>query len=203
MDPIAKLSEYFLKFPGIGTRQAKRFAYFIASSGSAYAKEIAELIISAEKNMTRCAECFHLFNSSGKKSAICEICQNIATDRSTIMVVEKEADFESVRRTRLYSGKFFILGSLLPIIDKEAVKKARLSELLLAVERELKSGLLKEIILALPANPHGEHTDSYIRERLSKYTGLKISTLGRGFSTGTELEYSDSDTLKNALKNRG
>ncbi len=32
--------------------------------------------------------------------------------------------------------------------------------------------------------------------------GVKISSLGRGLSTGTELEYSDNDTIKNALLNR-
>ncbi len=64
---------------------------------------------------------------------------------------------------------------------------------------------LKEIILAFSLNPQGDHTDSYIREQLkdiAEKSGTKISSLGKGLSTGTELEYSDNDTLKNALKNR-
>ena len=72
-------------------------------------------------------------------------------------------------------------------------------------EAEGKAGTLKEIILAFSLNPNGDHTDSYIRELLDKKMEehtLKISSLGRGLSTGTELEYSDQDTLKNALKNR-
>ena len=31
---------------------------------------------------------------------------------------------------------------------------------------------------------------------------LKITTLGRGLSTGSELEYADADTLRNALDSR-
>ena len=37
---------------------------------------------------------------------------------------------------------------------------------------------------------------------IAEKMGIKISSLGKGLSTGTELEYSDNDTLKNALKNR-
>jgi len=64
---------------------------------------------------------------------------------------------------------------------------------------------LKEIILAFSLSPQGDHTDFYVRQELRELAeslGLKISSLGRGLSTGTELEYSDNDTLKNALKNR-
>jgi len=64
---------------------------------------------------------------------------------------------------------------------------------------------LKEIIFALSLNPEGENTLQYtkkILEPLAQKYGIKVTTLGRGLSTGTELEYSDSDTLQNALKNR-
>ena len=47
--------------------------------------------------------------------------------------------------------------------------------------------------------------DIYLRKTLcplkEKYN-FKISSLGRGLSTGTELEYSDDQTIQNALKNR-
>ena len=67
-----------------------------------------------------------------------------------------------------------------------------------------KSGLA-EIIMALNYNPEGENTLTYLSQILkpiAEKNNIKISTLGRGLSTGTELEYSDSDTIKNALKNR-
>ncbi|MFA6301341.1 MAG: recombination protein RecR, partial [Candidatus Paceibacterota bacterium] len=64
---------------------------------------------------------------------------------------------------------------------------------------------LKEIILAFSISPQGDHTDIYVRQQLKDIcdkSNIKISSLGKGLSTGTELEYSDNDTLKNALKNR-
>jgi len=65
--------------------------------------------------------------------------------------------------------------------------------------------VLGEIILAFSISPQGDHTDQYVREQLKDLCSkqnIKISSLGKGLSTGTELEYSDNDTLKNALKNR-
>ncbi|MFA6511499.1 MAG: recombination protein RecR, partial [Candidatus Paceibacterota bacterium] len=76
------------------------------------------------------------------------------------------------------------------------------SELQEKVKREKN---LKEIILAFSISPQGDHTDIYVRQQLKDIcdkSNIKISSLGKGLSTGTELEYSDNDTLKNALKNR-
>jgi len=60
------------------------------------------------------------------------------------------------------------------------------------------------VIVALAVNPEGDHTIEFLKQTLGEFVkqGLKLSVLGRGLSTGTELEYSDADTIKNALENR-
>ncbi len=96
----------------------------------------------------------------------------------------------------------------MPIVEKNTNSKIRVKELIEKIKtpRRPSSGSeLKEIILAFSLNPQGNHTDFYMRNQLKPVTeslGIKISSLGKGLSTGTELEYSDNDTLKNALKNR-
>lgn len=119
-----------------------------------------------------------------------------------LMVVEKDSDLESVKKSRVYHGKYFILGGLVPVVEKNTKNKVRIEELKnrISLDKEL-----KEIILAFSLSPQGDHTDSYIRTELKdavEKSKIKISSLGKGLSTGTELEYSDNDTLKNALKNR-
>lgn len=97
-----------------------------------------------------------------------------------------------------------MLGGSVPILEKNPEKRIRQKELLEVVEKRSKDGL-KEIIIALNYNPEGENTLTYLSEilkPLADKNNLKISTLGRGLSTGTELEYSDTETIKNALKNR-
>lgn len=71
---------------------------------------------------------------------------------------------------------------------------------------ELKSASLRpsltEIVLALPANPEGDLTAARAKELISGETKARITTLGRGLSTGSELEYADPETLKSAFANR-
>jgi len=167
-----------------------------------YAENLSNLILILKKEVNQCKECFRFFIDKNKKK-VCEICADPNVNSSVLMVVEKDSDLESVKKSGLYHGKYFILGGLVPIVEKNTKKNVRIEELKEKIKNSGKG--LKEIILAFSLNPQGDHTDFYIRSQLKNICeplDIKISSLGRGLSTGTELEYSDNDTLKNALKNR-
>lgn len=201
MDIIDKLTEIFKEFPGIGERQARRFVYFLMAKNSNYSENLANTILELKKDISRCNECFRFFLNPLNNS-ICNICSNPNTDSSTILVVEKDSDLESILKSRTYNGKYFVLGGLVPIIEKDTFKFVRIGELKNKINKEKN---LKEVILAFAISPTGDHTDFYIRNELKdicEKNDINISSLGRGLSTGTELEYSDNETLKNALKNR-
>jgi recombination protein RecR len=122
------------------------------------------------------------------------------------LIVEKDADYESIKKSKNYNGMYFILGGTVPIVTKDIPSFVRINELLKTIEERSRNDNLEEIIIALSINPNGDHTDTYLREMISpleKKYKFNITSLGRGLSTGTELEYSDSETIKNALKNRG
>src|SRR3989344_464842 len=203
MDIIDKLAEIFKEFPGIGERQAKRFVYFLMHKNSAYAENLCTLISELKKETKQCGECFRFFIIKSSKDKVCEICTDKNVDPAVLMILEKDSDLESVRKSRVYNGKYFILGGLVPIVEKNTKNRIRIEELKEKIKKEEKE--LKEIILAFSLSHQGDHTDQYMREQIKTITdkqNIKISSLGRGLSTGTELEYSDNDTLKNALKNR-
>ncbi|MEI7709548.1 MAG: toprim domain-containing protein [bacterium] len=203
MDIIDKLTEVFKEFPGIGERQAKRFVYFLMSRSPAYSENLSLLISELKKDIAQCKECFRFFILDNKNDKQCDICSNPNLDSTTLMVVEKDSDFESVRKSRVYNGKYFILGGLVPIVEKTTKSRVRIEELKQKISSP--KTVLREIILAFSLSPQGDHTDQYVREELkdiAQKSSIKISSLGKGLSTGTELEYSDNDTLKNALKNR-
>jgi recombination protein RecR len=204
MDLIDKLSEIFKEFPGIGERQARRFVYFLMSRTGAYNENLSSLILDLKKEISQCRECFRFFIiKQNNRENICDICGNSNTDSSVLMIVEKDSDLESVRKSRVYNGKYFVLGGLVPIVEKTTKSRVRIEELKQRLSSP-KPGF-GEIILAFSLNPQGDHTDQYVREQIKDICdkqNIKISSLGRGLSTGTELEYSDNDTLKNALKNR-
>ena len=202
MDIIEKLTEIFKEFPGIGERQARRFVYFLMSRNPTYSENLSGLILDLKKEIGQCRECFRFFILGKKKEKICDICVNTNIDSSILMIIEKDSDLESVKKSRVYHGKYFILGGLVPIVEKTTKSRIRIEEL---KQKISKSPELKEIIIAFSLSPQGDHTDSYVREQIktvAEKNNIKVSSLGKGLSTGTELEYSDNDTLKNALKNR-
>jgi recombination protein RecR len=164
---------------------------------------LGESILEIKNTISQCQSCYLFFY--GKNNKLCETCSNPKTDKASLLIVEKDADFESIKRSKNYNGMYFILGGLVPIVTKETPNFVRVKELMNIVEKRAEEGIVKEIILALSINPQGEHTDIYLREILSglqKKYNFNIVSLGRGLSTGTELEYSDSETIKNALHNR-
>ena len=191
---LGKLIEYFLKFPGIGPRQAKRFAYFLAAEDEKFLKDFSQLISEVKKDIKQCPECFRFFE--GEK---CPICHGLNRDKNLLMIIEKDVDLENMERAGVYNGKYFVLGGTLPLTGEK--NNLRFKELYEKVEKEKP----KEIILALSASAEGENTERYIQkilEPLSASRRIKITKLGRGLSTGAELEYSDSETIKNALESR-
>ncbi|MEK9167947.1 MAG: toprim domain-containing protein [Patescibacteria group bacterium] len=203
MNSIEKLAEIFRQFPGTGPRQAKRFVHFLLAQNSEFLNELSAQITNLKSGIAQCAACQRFFSQT-KMSALCDICADTSRDSTLLMIVEKDVDCDSVRRMDGYRGHFFILGGTLPILERDPTRKVRARELVTQVEGRAKNGL-KEVILAFSVNPEGENTAQYIKktiEPLAQKHGIKISTLGRGLSTGTELEYSDSDTIKNALRNR-
>ncbi len=199
---IEKLAKLFARFPGIGDRQSKRFVYFLLHQNSDYLEDIKRAIGELKKLVRQCESCFVYFESDGQK--LCEVCRDPKTNLESILVVEKDSDYESIRRSRTYKGRYFVLGGLVPIVEKEVEKVIRLRELKRTVEERSGEGL-KEVILALSITPQGEHSDGYLRQALrdiAEKNNIKISSFGRGLSTGTEIEYSDNETLRNALENR-
>jgi recombination protein RecR len=204
MDSIRKLTELFREFPGIGPRQAKRFVYFLLTRNNSYLNEISELIKELKKEIRICSSCYRFFPLGQTATALCQICSNPSRDKSTLMIVSKDVDLETIERSGSYKGLYFVIGGTVPILEKSPETKIRSKELFDTVESKSKEGL-KEIIMAMNLNPEGENTEEYIIKLLNplaEFSNIKLSLLGRGLSTGTELEYSDSETIKNALKNR-
>ena len=200
---VDRLIESFLKFPGIGPRQAKRFVYFLAGEEKKYVDNLAKLVLEIKSGMKQCVSCFRYFESNNNNLAVkppsgdlCLICSGSGRVSSSIMVVEKDVDLENIERTGAYNGKYFVLGGLLSL-NGGGKTDIRLKQLFDKTKKEKP----KEVILATSATLEGENTNLYIK-RILEPLKVKISRLGRGLSTGAELEYSDSETIENALKGR-
>lgn len=195
--PIQELSSLISEFPGIGPRQARRIVQFLLTKTPAFREKLAEILRAIGTTTEQCASCFR-YDDSGN-GRICSICANVERDSKILMVVEKDADIENVEASHAYRGMYFVLGGLIPMTERKNASYVRSREL----QDKLKKNGVTEIILALSTTPEGDYTGRELSDLLKTVkSDLKISFLGRGLSVGAEIEYADSETLMNALKNR-
>lgn len=197
MDHIEELARALSRLPGIGPRQGKRFVYYLLAASADERARLSKLIASLGNEVHQCPQCYRFFN--GTTTRVCNYCSDSHRDDSLLMLVEKDQDLAAIERAGTYKGRYFVLGGVLTLSGKGAIRE---KELLKSVEGRLAAGL-SELVLALSATSEGEHTADHIRLLLSPLRDkLKISQLGRGLATGSELEYSDAETLRAALSNR-
>ena len=199
MDSIERLVSLFAKFPGIGPRQAQRFVQFLLRSSPAVRRELIDAVQSLGNSVHQCAQCMRFF--SGKEK-LCGICIHPERDTAYLAVVASDADLAALERSGTYRGHYFVLGGTIHLAS-EKTSGLRIKQFLDSIPARLKSGL-KEVILAFPANPEGDATAIRVREECREIVtpDIRITTLGRGLSTGSELEYADPETLKSAIDNR-
>jgi recombination protein RecR len=137
--------------------------------------------------------------------AFCEICRDSRRKQHYVLVVEKEVDLQNIEGTGRYDGTYHVLGGTVNPLDSSAPSRLHVRELFSRLERRAADGRL-ELILGTSATTEGDTTALYLERTVAplraKFPGLTISRLGRGLTTGTELEYSDEATISSALENR-
>lgn len=204
MTNLDKLTSYFENFPGTGARQAKRFAFHILTLPKENVAELASLITSLQNEVVECESCHRFFAKNSSSSTLCSICDDATRDFGKLMVVGTDSDIQAIERSSTYDGLYFVLGGTVPLLESKENNKLRGGALKSLVKTRMADGLY-EVILAFAVNPDGENTGRFIESILKELDGIQniqISYLGRGLSTGSELEYADPETIKNALQNR-
>lgn len=196
-DRIEELARAFERFPGIGPRQARRFVYYLLAAAPADRSRLSDLITKLGQDIRQCSMCMRFAPTN--RDGLCNYCADSSRDDTLLMLVEKDQDLQAVERANAYKGRYFVLGGVITLSGKGAIRER---DLIRVVEARAKKGLA-EIVLALSATNEGEHTADRVRELLRPLSGpIKLTQLGRGLATGSELEYSDPQTLSSALQNR-
>lgn len=183
----------FAKLPGIGRKTALRLVLYLLRQNEDASISFGEAIIKLRKEIRYCAQCHNI-----SESEVCPICSNPSRDASTICVVENVKDVMSIENTHQHHGVYHVLGGLISPMDGVGPQDIEIDSL---VER-VKSGEVKEVILALSATMEGDTTNFYIFRKLAPYPDVKITMLARGMSVGNDIEYTDELTLGRSILNR-
>ena len=200
--PIQKLIDLFIRFPGIGPRQATRFAFYLLGEDKNAVRSIAAAIHALHERVGFCNKCYASVElKDGTKTIHCATCRDPNRNAAAIMVVEKEADLSNIEKTGKFHGTYHVLGGIIDPLDSSAPLRLHIKELFERAKELKEKDATVEVILATNATTEGDQTALYL-ERILRPLEIKVSRLGRGLTTGTELEYSDEMTIINALTNR-
>jgi recombination protein RecR len=200
-DVIKKVIELLQHLPGIGPRQAERFAYALIDMKAEAPRALGESLIALAAGVTRCQECMRVVETGHRT---CATCADGAVRH--LIVVEKDQDIDAFERSGITDTGFHLLRGFILGGPDDAMVRDRIRSLYARIETLLKnpSDASVEITLAFAATADGDMTAAYITKILEPLASQKLSItrLGRGLSTGSELEYADRDTIKNAFASR-
>jgi len=203
MNTLEKLIQSFESFPGVGARQAKRFAFHILTMSETDSKDLSNLIAELKGSVVECASC-HRFFATVNNETICSICSSGNRNHNKLLVVAQDSDIQAIERAGVYDGLYFVFGGTVPLLNAKENNKLRGGLLKATVETRLKEGLA-EVTLGFSVNPDGDNTARFVESIISEMLqdkNISITYLGRGLSTGSELEYADPETIKSAFNNR-
>jgi recombination protein RecR len=189
---LEQATEQLNSLPGIGKRTALRLALHLLNRSEEEIRIFAESILEMKQHTHKCRSCGNISDQE-----ICSICSDEKRDHTTLCVVEDIRDVLAIESIQSYKGLYHVLGGV--ISPMEGIGPSDLN--ILPLIEKVNSGNIKEVILALSPTMEGDTTSFYLYKKLSD-AGILITTLSRGVSVGTELQYADELTLSRSLINR-
>jgi len=184
--------EEFTTLPGIGRKTALRLVLHLLKQEDREVERFGNTILKMKKEIKSCTICHNISDTE-----VCHICSDRYRDNETVCVVESIRDVMSVENTGQYTGVYHVLGGIISPMDGIGPADLTIDSL----ERKVKEGSCKEVILALSTTMEGDTTNFYIYRKLREYP-VTISTLARGLAIGDDLEYADEVTLGRSILNR-
>lgn len=191
MGVIDDLVTELARLPGIGRKTAHRLTYHLLQQSPDRPHALATALVAVAERVRPCSSCGDLTEADP-----CERCVDPRRDDGVLCVVE-EASVVPVLDRAGFRGRYLVLGGRLSPLDGVGPEALRVALL----ERKVRGGPVREVVLATNPSLEGEATATYIQQRLAG-SGVRISRLARGLPVGGDLEYVDGVTLSHALQAR-
>lgn len=189
---LESLIEALRCLPGVGPKSAQRMAYHLLQRDRAGAQRLGEAVLHALQAVRHCQRC-----NTFSEAEVCERCLSPRRDRSLLCVVETPVDMNMMEQTLSFQGLYYVLMGRISPLDGVGPRELGLERLMSRVL----DGEVREVILATNYTNEGEATAHYITAML-KPKGISVTRIARGVPVGGELEYVDSGTLAQALRER-
>lgn len=189
---LQDLIEQLGMLPGIGPKSAQRLAFHMLAADEAEMEALAAAIVAVKTKVSSCEVCGNV-----TEDKICGICADSRRDDTILCVVEEARDIAAVEKTRVFRGKYHVLGGVIDPLQGVGADQLRMRELF----TRLGDGTVTEVILATNPTVEGEATSSYIA-RLVAPMEIEVTRLASGLPVGGDVEHADEVTLGRALEGR-
>ncbi|MBP9761739.1 recombination protein RecR [Candidatus Saccharibacteria bacterium] len=191
---LQDLIEALGTLPGVGSRTAERYAYYLIRRDRALSLKLAGALEALHPGVHYCPVTFALIDA---KDDISPLYTDPKRDKQVIAVVAEPIDIIAIEKTGAFHGTYHVLGGLVSPIDGVTPDELHITELIDRIDTD-KVG---EVILATNASVEGESTALYIQQQL-RDRSIAITRLARGLPIGVDLEYADQITLSRAFEGR-
>jgi recombination protein RecR len=189
---LEKAVEQLAKLPGVGNRSALRLAIHLLKQKPEEIENFAQAFIALKDHVKKCASCGNISDFE-----FCAICTSDKRNKAMICIVEDIRDVLAIEETATFNGIYHVLGGIISPMDGIGPSDLNIPSLIHKIE----AGEVKEVIFALSSTMEGDTTNFYLYKKINPF-GIEISTLSRGVSVGTELQYADGITLGRSIINR-
>jgi len=189
---IETLANALARLPGLGPRSARRAVLHLMKKRESTLQPLLTALQKVADNLSTCSTCGNVDTSDP-----CAICRDPRRDDRSLCVVEEVADLWALDRSRLFPGRYHVLGGRLSALDGVRPEDLTIDQL---VSRVSKGGI-DEVVLAMNATLEGQTTAHYLAERLENFP-VRLTQLAHGLPVGGELDYLDEGTLAQALRAR-
>jgi len=189
---LEALIEALRCLPGIGPKSAQRIAYHLLQRDRKGAQRLGDSLLHALSSIRHCQRC-----NTFSENDICERCASPRRDQTLLCIVETPVDMNMMEQTLAYQGLYYVLMGRISPLDGVGPRELGLEQLLARVL----DGVVSEVILATNYTNEGEATAHYLTAML-RPKGISVTRIARGVPVGGELEYVDSGTLAQALRER-
>jgi recombination protein RecR len=189
---IEGLTQALARLPGLGPRSARRAVLHLMKKREGALEPLLAALQSVAANLSTCSTCGNLDTANP-----CAICRDMRRDERLLCVVEEVADLWALDRSRLFPGRFHVLGGRLSALEGIRPEDLAIETLV----SRIAAGGIDEVVLAMNATLEGQTTAHYLAERLEKFP-IRLTQLAHGLPVGGELDYLDEGTLAQALRAR-
>ncbi|WBH16404.1 recombination mediator RecR [Sphingomonas radiodurans] len=189
---IEALTGALARLPGLGPRSARRAVLHLVKKREGALVPLLAALQAVEARLATCSTCGNVDTTDP-----CAICADQRRDARALCVVEEVADLWALDRSRLFPGRFHVLGGRLSALEGVRPEDLSIDQLV----RRVEAGGVDEVVLAMNATLEGQTTAHYIAERLERFP-IRLTQLAHGLPVGGELDYLDEGTLAQALRAR-